>query len=543
VTTSGSPEIKGMWTYMFTDMVGSTALRLRIGDAACDRLRVFHDQILTDAVTGCRGEIVKWAGDGIMAVYPTCSGAIDSAVRIQREIVAYTRRQDAVAHFEVRIGIAVGEATFAEGDYYGIAPIEAARLESAADPTSIFVADSVKRIGEHRSEFSFIEVGTRDLKGLAETMIHRVDADFEPPSAVPLPSALVGSDWLPLVGRAPEMEHLSQWWAHALRDDPHLVAVAGAPGCGRSRLVREFARVVHGEDAIVLHHCVVPGETEADIVRGLFAPASILGTEVNEVLESPLAGDPDEIEPFADSILGVLAYISTIRPVLVIIDDLHQAPESIVLLLRRILRESPAAAFLTLVTYREEAMARTPPVHDLLIALSSHRRGGRLSLDPLTKSSVAELVGHAQIGGTGHAPAATTSADSAGSPTPDVLSTFVTMVADLCAGNPFLTTEVLRTAASGEMKNLIPEAVPIPESVTRYAHHLAAPLSPAARELLFSAASLGASFTLLDLAGDGERTLDELLDLIEESEAVGLIREDGEAGRLSFVHRIVKLAL
>ena len=59
----------------------------------------------------------------------------------------YGRRADAVAPFEIRIGISVGEVTVEDGDDHGVAVIEAARLEALAAPGEILATDLVQRLG------------------------------------------------------------------------------------------------------------------------------------------------------------------------------------------------------------------------------------------------------------------------------------------------------------------------------------------------------------------------------------------------------------
>lgn len=54
-------------TVLFTDLVGSTELRSRLGERDADELRRSHDRLLIAAVTAHGGQVVKGVGDGIMA--------------------------------------------------------------------------------------------------------------------------------------------------------------------------------------------------------------------------------------------------------------------------------------------------------------------------------------------------------------------------------------------------------------------------------------------------------------------------------------------
>jgi class 3 adenylate cyclase len=57
-------------TILFTDLVGSTALRRRLGEEAAEELRRRHDVLVREAVEGHRGRVVKGLGDDVMADSP-----------------------------------------------------------------------------------------------------------------------------------------------------------------------------------------------------------------------------------------------------------------------------------------------------------------------------------------------------------------------------------------------------------------------------------------------------------------------------------------
>jgi class 3 adenylate cyclase len=71
-------------TVLFTDLVGSTELRGRLGDDAAEELRRAHDRLLTEAVEGNGGRVVKGLGDGIMATFTGAADAVAAAVAVQQ---------------------------------------------------------------------------------------------------------------------------------------------------------------------------------------------------------------------------------------------------------------------------------------------------------------------------------------------------------------------------------------------------------------------------------------------------------------------------
>ena len=92
VDGDGTAREVGTVTVMFTDLVGSKAMRSRLGEKAADRLQGMHDALLTDAITTNGGRVVRHLGDGFMAVFPSAAGAVGEAVALQQEIDRANRR-------------------------------------------------------------------------------------------------------------------------------------------------------------------------------------------------------------------------------------------------------------------------------------------------------------------------------------------------------------------------------------------------------------------------------------------------------------------
>ena len=71
-------------TILFTDLVGSTELRSRLGDDAFDDRRRGHDRLIVDALARHDGELVKHEGDGVMAVFASAADALSCAITVQQ---------------------------------------------------------------------------------------------------------------------------------------------------------------------------------------------------------------------------------------------------------------------------------------------------------------------------------------------------------------------------------------------------------------------------------------------------------------------------
>src|ERR1044071_5331323 len=129
---------------LFTDLVGSTELRGRLGEEAADELRRMHDQALCQAVEANGGAVVKGLGDGIMATFAGAADAVAAAVAIQQAIDRLNRSGKAPVVLRVRVGLSAGDVTFEDDDVHGTPVIEASRLCAAAGGGEILVSEVVR---------------------------------------------------------------------------------------------------------------------------------------------------------------------------------------------------------------------------------------------------------------------------------------------------------------------------------------------------------------------------------------------------------------
>jgi len=167
-------------TVMLCDLVGSTALSARLDPedmravidayhAACARITRTYD-----------GFLAEFRGDGILVYFGYPHAHEDDAERTVRaglDIIATVAGLDtrAAEPLAIRIGIATGlvvigdlsrEGALREHAVVGDAPNLAARLQALAEPGTIVVAASTRRLlGDL---FHLRDLGRRDVKGIAE---------------------------------------------------------------------------------------------------------------------------------------------------------------------------------------------------------------------------------------------------------------------------------------------------------------------------------------------------------------------------------------
>ena len=136
-------------SFMFTDLVESTALFSDMGDAEAYHLVREHFAMLGEIVRVHQGSVVKTIGDGIHAAFLTPDDALRAALAMQQAIPDFRRRLD-LERCAIRIGLHSGSSISVtlnqRLDYYGDAVNLAARLEGLGEAgeitmSSAFTAD------------------------------------------------------------------------------------------------------------------------------------------------------------------------------------------------------------------------------------------------------------------------------------------------------------------------------------------------------------------------------------------------------------------
>ena len=128
---------------VFSDIVGSTALRNRLGELDFTPLREAHDAVAGDLVGACGGQVVRWQGDGLVAAFSSAGQALEYASKLQPSVDQLEGR----VGFDLRVGIGLGDVlNETTGQLDGPAFVDAARLCDAAQPRS----GAVHRPGQPR---------------------------------------------------------------------------------------------------------------------------------------------------------------------------------------------------------------------------------------------------------------------------------------------------------------------------------------------------------------------------------------------------------
>ena len=223
-----------------------------------------------------------------------------------------------------------------------------------------------------------------------------------------------------------------------------------------------------------------------------------------------------------------------VTPQVVLIDDLHWADDSTLLLLQHVAQHASDMPLLIVGTYRDVDLDVARPFAKTLEGFTRQRLAHKVALRRLPDTGVREMLQALS----GKAPPAQ----------------LVTAVFAETEGNPFFVEEVFQHLseegrlfdAEGRWRaDLRVEDLDVPEGIRLVIGRRVERLSPEARQVLTTAAVVGRSFdlNLLEALGDAEG--DTLLTALEEAEAAKLILtvSSGREVRWEFAHGLIRQTL
>lgn len=312
-------------TVMFIDIVGSTALSAQLDpEDMGDIIRVYQNTV-TGEVTRFEGHIAKFMGDGVLAYFGWPRANEDDAERAVRAGLAVTRaisqlRTPAGHALQTRIGIAtglvvvgdlVGEGAAQEQAVVGDTPNLAARLQGAAEPGMVVIAEATRRLVGHL--FVLQELRAQIFKGIVEpTSTFGVLAERVLESRF---AARHAGGVTPIVARDQELALLIERWRQAKSGEGQMVLLSGEAGIGKSRIAEALVDSVSGEPHALLRYQCSPYHIDSALypviqqiihVAG-FASGDTLDLRLDrlETLLAMATDDTSETAPLAAALIGL----------------------------------------------------------------------------------------------------------------------------------------------------------------------------------------------------------------------------------------------
>jgi class 3 adenylate cyclase len=164
-------------TVMFSDLVGSTALSARMDPEDLREVISSYQKCVAETVQRFGGYVAKYMGDGVLIFfgYPQAhEDDAERAVRAGLALIAAVGDLKTHAALQTRVGIAtglvvvgdlIGSGEAQERGIVGETPNLAARLQGLAEPNSVVIAESTRKLLGNLFELE--DLGARDLKGVA----------------------------------------------------------------------------------------------------------------------------------------------------------------------------------------------------------------------------------------------------------------------------------------------------------------------------------------------------------------------------------------
>lgn len=151
-------------TILFADIEGSVELFRRLGDAGALAVVERCHALVQAAITRHDGTVVKFIGDGLMAIFTGADAACDAAVGAQQAMATLAP----LAPLRLRIGFHTGSVIEAEGDYFGDVVNIAARLCAAGSGGEIIVSAEAADLLPRHQKAMLRRLGLIAVKGLQD---------------------------------------------------------------------------------------------------------------------------------------------------------------------------------------------------------------------------------------------------------------------------------------------------------------------------------------------------------------------------------------
>lgn len=353
------------------------------------------------------------------------------------------------------------------------------------------------------------------------------------------------------VGRQREMDALKAALEDALSGRGRLTMLVGEPGIGKTRTAEELASYAESRGAQVLWGWCYEGEGAPpywpwlQVIRSYVQKVdsrrlrSELGPGAADIAEislearqklpglavpTPLAPEQARFRLF-DSITSFLNNASKTQPLVIVLDDLHWADRSSLLLLEFMIRQIAGSRLFLLGTYRDVEVSGNQPLSQILGGMVREPLFHSMHLNGLNQEEVGRFV------------------EATSGVTPD--SSLVEAVHSRTEGNPLFLRQIVRLLEEEGFQANLARQVGIPGGIQDAIGRRLNRLSEGCNLMLTTASIIGREFGLSLLARLMDGVLEEqLLEAVDEALAAGVIGDTpGSEERYEFTHALIQETL
>jgi predicted ATPase/class 3 adenylate cyclase len=232
------------FTFLFTDIEGSTALLRRVRESLYAQVLTDHRSVIRSGLTAHDGKEVDTQGDGLFAVFSSPSACLAAVIDMQTALEAHS--WPAGEQVRVRMGVHTGEASRTATGLVGLEIHRAARVASVGYGGQILLSETAATLVRDclPPDAALKDLGVHRLKDLGrperilQLQAPGLQAEFPPLRSLGNPALLnnLPAQLSTFIGRDRELSEV-----RALLESSRMVTLTGAGGCGKTRLSLQLA--------------------------------------------------------------------------------------------------------------------------------------------------------------------------------------------------------------------------------------------------------------------------------------------------------------
>jgi predicted ATPase/class 3 adenylate cyclase len=371
------------FTFLFTDIEGSTALLRRLRESLYAQVLADHRSLIRSGLTAHGGREVDNQGDGLFAVFSSPSACLAAVIDMQRALAAHA--WPAGERVRVRMGIHTGEASTTGTGLVGLDVHRAARVAAVGYGGQVLLSEAAATLVRDSlpAQAALTDLGVHRLKDLGrpehifQLQAPGLQTEFPPLRSLGNPALLnnLPAQLSTFIGRDRELSEV-----RALAESSRMVTLTGAGGCGKTRLsLRLAAEMLDGTgDGVWLVELAAVSDPDAvpSAISGALGIAPQVGRAALEALLDALG--PQDL--------------------LIVLDNCEHLIDACAKTADALLRRCPRAH---LVATSREPLGITGETIYRVPSLSLPASGGPGSVTPKSSDAVALFVDRARAQGAG----------------------------------------------------------------------------------------------------------------------------------------------
>jgi formylglycine-generating enzyme required for sulfatase activity/class 3 adenylate cyclase len=184
---SGPPEElpRRLAAILAADIAGYSRLMGHDEEGTHGRVKRQRRELIEPTIAEHHGRLVKYTGDGFLAMFDSPVEAVRCAIIIQQSLIGRNTSLPLDQRILYRIGVHLGDVIVDTDDIYGEGVNIAARLEGIARPGDLYISGGVYEQVKHKLVCGYQSLGDRQVKNITDPVtVYRV---------LPDPAALVAA--------------------------------------------------------------------------------------------------------------------------------------------------------------------------------------------------------------------------------------------------------------------------------------------------------------------------------------------------------------